>query len=122
MEYNSLRNFKQRMLPMISDVGTGNPNMKIVLVQHPGMETESLSIVKHQTLLALRSGTGIQNGAQIRTTRKNWGRYVKTQGPGIYIPRDKRSVFFPTCQVMNHLLDVPSPRQIIKSKCSEVHS
>ena len=54
--------------------GTGNPNMKIVLVQNPVAETYHLPFLKHRNLLTLCSGPGTQNGVQILTPRNIWGR------------------------------------------------
>ena len=54
--------------------GTGNPNMKLVLVWHPGTESYPPPFLKHRNLLTLRSGPGTRNGVQIRTPRKILGR------------------------------------------------
>ena len=62
--------------------GTGNPNMKLVLVWHPGTGSYRLPSPKHRNILTLRSGPGTRNGVQIRTPRKIWGRYVRTWAPG----------------------------------------
>ena len=54
--------------------GSGNPNMKLVLVLHTGTESYHLPSPKHRNLLTLRSGSGTRNGVQIRTPRKVWDR------------------------------------------------
>ena len=38
--------------------GTGNPNMKLVLVYHPGTESCRVRLQKHRNLVTLRSGAG----------------------------------------------------------------
>ena len=53
-------------------VSTGYPNMKLILVQHPGTDSYRIPI-----LSKLRATTGTRNESQIQTPRRICARCVK---------------------------------------------